>query len=403
MPAKKKKPPTTSKKAKGSAKSSPRSSPRKSPSGPSPKHSTPKTAAEVRALMREVLTADGAAAVVDLASDEVDSHVREWVSTQSLALDSALGTAGLPCGRIVEFAGKNHSGKTTASAHVIAEVQRRGGVAAMLDQDITADKAYFKAIGVKVDELDMVTSTERSFEAIVEKLEQIVDVFVASDILGVVVFDDIAAVETRHDLEAKFGAVQPGGIAKGIRSMCRRLLSKIARSRVLVLVTNQTYQAVGKVFGNPERVYGGDGFGIFASVRLMFRRKGELPAGVIGTFTEVEILKSKVSNASRQKVLLAIAWSRGFDNVYVAFELFKARELIGQSKNTMILKLSPTEEVRWVGGWQGLVKKCFDDPKVFPRLADAYRALTAPPAPMAVGAPVIDVPAKEVAPAKAEG
>lgn len=356
----------------------PTKAPTKAPPRTPARRSTGKTAEDVRALVRSNVTRDGAVVIAALASDEVDSHVIDWISTQSVALDALLGVPGIPCGRITEISGKNHSGKTTVAGHCMAEAQRRGGVAYLVDQDKTADKTYFRALGVDVDALEMISTKERSFESAVEAIEAVIDELLKHDILAVIVYDDIAAVETRHDLEQKFGKVQPGGMAKGIRGMCRRLLSKIAHSRIAVVVTNQTYSKVGVVFGNPEVAFGGDGFGIFATVRLGMRQSGKLPNDAPGTLTKVTCLKSKVSAASHRSTHLAIAWARGVDNVYSIHELLTERQMIGQQGRSSIVRLSEVDEVRWTGGWQGLVSKCSREPEVYARLVDAYRALTAP-------------------------
>lgn len=355
---------------KTSHKTKPKTSPTKTPAKKS------KTADEIRKLVRAGVTGDGAVAIAELSSPDAAPKIRDWVSTQSLALDGLLETPGLPCGRIVEVHGKNHSGKTTLVAHLIAEVQRRGGVAYLADQDNTADAEYFKAIGVDVDRLEMIECATRDFESIVEAIEKTIDELRKFDTLAVIVWDDIAAVETRHDLAADFGKVQPGGVAKGIRGMCRRLLSKLAKTRILLVVTNQTYSKVGMVFGNPEVAFGGDGFGIFASVRLHMKASGRLPAEAAGTLVKAKCVKSKVSKSTHKDVVLAIGHGRGFDNVYTIVNLLEEKKLIANAGRTQSVRLSETEELRWTGGWLGLVSKCVQDPTIYLRLQDAYRALS---------------------------
>lgn len=345
-----------------------------------PKRRIRKNADEVRKLVRAHVTKEGAGALAELADPSVKSHVNEWLSTQSLAFDSALGTPGLPMGRIVEFLGKNHSGKSTALSHLLAEVQRLGGIGYLRDQENTVDKDYFARIGVKVDELEMIQPTGPTIEHTVEAIEATVDKVRDYDVPVVVGWDTIASAPAQKELEGSFSKQQPGHAAKAIRLMCKRMVPRLAGSRILFVVLNQTYTKINTsgFGGSPEVGYGGEGLAFYASIRAHFRKLGAID-GVPGTLSKIRIWKNKVSDTTYHEVEVAIARGCGYDNAYTIYSALADRKLLSYgSAGACMVRLSETDELKWRGGWMGLSALCAREPSVYLRLVDAYRALEAP-------------------------
>lgn len=353
-----------------------------------PKPTTGKTADDVAALIREGLTSSGAMAIADLANEDVQSHVIDWVSTQSLAIDGALLTPGIPCGRITECYGKNHAGKSTLLAHLFAEVQRRGGLAYCLDQEASLDRGYLTRIGVNVRQLQVLQPKQPTIEAGVEAMEKLIDQLTQyPDMLALIGWDTVAAAPALKELEEEFSKQQPGHAAKAIRAMCRRITARLAHTRIAFVVLNQSYTAIGKLFGDPETPYGGDALGFYSSVRLHMRAGAKLPDDVPGSMSRVRVVKSKVSIATGRTVEVAIARGNGFDNVYTIYTALVERKMISFGGGWCTVRLSETDELKWRGGWQGLVSRCAAEPETYARLADAYRALVAPAAPGAAEVP----------------
>lgn len=360
-------------------KTSPKRPPVKTP--PSVRASSKRTGASAFDMIRAGVGKDGAMSIVSLSSDEVASRPIDWISTQSLALNATLRAPGIPCGRITEVYGKNHSGKTTLLAHLCAEAQRRGGAAFILDQEAAIDRERFKQIGVDIASLGIVQQAKPTIEDGVEAIEKIIDAVrdLGDKITGPVVigWDSIAAAPALKELEDTFKKQQPGAAAKVIRSMARRLVYKIAGTRIALVILNQTYSKVGVVYGNPEVPYGGDGLGYYSTVRLHFRNAGKLSDGLPGSLAKAKVIKSKISNATGEETLLAIDGD-GWNNVHAIFEEFERRKLIVSSGRSQAVRLADGTDVRWVGGWIGLARKCVQDPTVYSSLVAAFQTLVAP-------------------------
>jgi recombination protein RecA len=363
-------------------KRTPKSSPKRAPSKTPPSVRTASRAAKSSALdmIRANLSKDAAFSIVALSSDEVVSAPADWISTQSLALNTTLKTPGIPCGRVTEVYGKNHSGKTTLLAHLCAEAQRRGGAAFVLDQEATLDRTRFAQLGVDVAQLGVIQNPKPTIEDGVEAIEEVIDAIIAakSKIDGPVVigWDSIAAAPALKELEDSFKKQQPGAAAKVIRSMARRLVYKLAGTKIALVILNQTYSKVGVVYGNPEVPYGGDGLGYYATVRLYCRRAGNLSDGLPGSMAKIKVIKSKVSNATGAECEVAIDGD-GFNNVHAIYSEFEARKLIAAGRSQAV-RLADGTEVRWVGGWLGLARKCVSDPDLYARLVAAYQAIVSP-------------------------
>lgn len=220
----------------------------------------------------------------------------EAISTGSLSLDIALGIGGLPRGRIVEIYGPESSGKTTLTLQVIAECQKKGGVAAFVDAEHALDPIYAAKLGVNVDDL-LVSQPDTGEQAL-----EIVDMLVRSSAVDIVVVDSVAALTPKAEIEGEMGDSHMGLQARLMSQALRKLAGNIKRSNTLVIFINQIRMKIGVMFGNPETTTGGNALKFYASVRLDIRRTGSIKKGdeVIGSETKVKVVKNKVAPPFRQ-------------------------------------------------------------------------------------------------------
>jgi len=218
------------------------------------------------------------------------------VSTGSLGLDIALGTGGLPRGRIVEVYGPESSGKTTLALHVIAEAQRAGGICAFIDAEHALDVGYARKLGVKADDL-LLSQPDHGEQAL-----EIADMLVRSEAIDVIVIDSVAALVPKAELEGEMGDSHMGLQARLMSQALRKLTGAVARGRCLVVFINQLRMKIGVMFGNPETTTGGNALKFYASVRLDVRRIGALKEGeqVVGNRTRVKVVKNKMAAPFRE-------------------------------------------------------------------------------------------------------
>jgi recombination protein RecA len=220
------------------------------------------------------------------------SHLNvQTIPTGSLAIDIALGVGGVPRGRITEIYGPEGSGKTTVCQHIIAEAQRMGGTAAIIDVEHALDPAYAEVCGVKVDEL-YISQPDTGEEAL-----EIAEALIRSGALDVLVIDSVAALVPRAEIEGEMGDSHPGLQARLMSQALRKLSGAIKQSNVAVVFTNQLRQKIGVMFGNPETTSGGMALKFYASVRLDIRRIQAIKQSgeVIGNRTRVRVTKNKVA------------------------------------------------------------------------------------------------------------
>ena len=220
------------------------------------------------------------------------------VSTGSIGLDIALGIGGLPHGRICEIYGPESSGKTTLTLQVIAEAQKKGGIAAFIDAEHALDPTYAEKLGVKLD--DLFLSQPDSGEQALE----ICDTLVRSGAVDIVVIDSVAALTPKAEIEGEMGDSHVGLQARLMSQALRKLTANIKRSNCLVIFINQIRMKIGVMFGSPETTSGGNALKFYSSVRLDIRRIGALKRGddVIGNETRVKVVKNKVAPPFRQAV-----------------------------------------------------------------------------------------------------
>ncbi|MCI8293130.1 MAG: recombinase RecA [Hespellia sp.] len=220
------------------------------------------------------------------------AHVNvETVPTGCLSLDLALGLGGVPKGRVVEIYGPESSGKTTVALHMIAEVQKRGGIAGFVDAEHALDPVYAKNIGVDIDEL-YISQPDSGDQAL-----EITETMVRSGAIDIIVIDSVAALVPRQEIEGDMGDSHVGLQARLMSQALRKLTPVISKSNCVVIFINQLREKVGVMFGNPETTTGGRALKFYASVRMDVRRIETLKQGgeMIGNRTKIKIVKNKIA------------------------------------------------------------------------------------------------------------
>ena len=220
----------------------------------------------------------------------------EAVPTGSLGLDIALGVGGVPKGRIVEIYGPESSGKTTVALHMVAEVQKRGGIAGFIDAEHALDPVYAKNIGVDIDNL-YISQPDNGEQAL-----EITETMVRSGAVDIVIVDSVAALVPKAEIEGDMGDSHVGLHARLMSQALRKLTAAISRSNCVVIFINQLREKVGVMFGNPETTTGGRALKFYASVRMDVRRIETLKQGgeMVGNHTKVKVVKNKVAPPFKQ-------------------------------------------------------------------------------------------------------
>jgi recombination protein RecA len=216
----------------------------------------------------------------------------ETLSTGSLAIDLALGVGGLPKGRIIEVYGPESSGKTTFCLSVIAEAQKKGGLAAFIDVEHALDPKYARVVGVNLDDL-LVSQPDSGEDAL-----NIMETLIRSNSIDVIVLDSVAALITKAELDGQMGDMTMGSQARLMSQAMRRLTAVVSKTNCVCIFTNQIREKIGVMFGSPETTSGGRALKFFSSVRIDIRRKDQIktPEGkVIGNRTKIKVVKNKVA------------------------------------------------------------------------------------------------------------
>ncbi len=231
----------------------------------------------------------GKGAIMKLGDDAVEPI--EAISTGSLGLDIALGIGGLPKGRVIEIYGPESSGKTTLATHVIAEAQKKGGIAAIIDAEHAFDKYYAQKLGVDVENL-LISQPDNGEQAL-----EIADNLIRSGAIDVLVIDSVAALVPKAEIEGEMGDSKMGLQARLMSQALRKLTGTIAKTGCCCIFINQLREKIGIMFGNPETTTGGNALKFYASVRLDIRRVSQIKESdeVSGNRVKVKIVKNKVA------------------------------------------------------------------------------------------------------------
>ena len=237
----------------------------------------------------------GKGSVMKLGDSSAHMQV-EAIPTGSLGLDIALGVGGVPKGRIVEIYGPESSGKTTVALHMVAEVQKRGGIAGFIDAEHALDPVYAKNFGVDFDNL-YISQPDNGEQAL-----EITETMVRSGAVDIVIVDSVAALVPKAEIEGDMGDSHVGLHARLMSQALRKLTAAISRSNCVVIFINQLREKVGVMFGNPETTTGGRALKFYASVRMDVRRTETLKQGgeMVGNHTKVKVVKNKVAPPFKQ-------------------------------------------------------------------------------------------------------
>lgn len=324
--------------------------------------------------------------ILPLSDDSVLSHVKGYVSTQSLSLDRALGGPGrgFPRGRVTEVFGPEGIGKSALMDHGFAETQKMGGHAILIDTEETRDMAFSRQIGVDVDKLEVIQfkRNEQTVEHVYEVMARTIDFWAEKhpDEIVMIGWDSVAATSTQDELDGDIGESHGARPAQMLKRGMRRIVPKLAGTNIAVILSNHQYVEVGGFGHGPKKkkVYGGGGIAYLATLRLEMFRLEMLKSGsgeVVGNKIGIRVWKNKTSKNWNTVAELGVMNGVGVDNVWTIYDVFHRLGYIttGGGWNQMQLEGEPL--MRWQNQWLGLGELCAKTEGLWDKLVRIYNAL----------------------------
>ena len=317
----------------------------------------------LRAAMAKIEKDFGKGSVMKLGDQQIDKI--DVIPSGSLGLDLALGVGGYPKGRIIEIYGPESSGKTTLAIHAIAEAQKQGGMAAIIDAEHAFDRFYAASLGVDVDNL-YISQPDNGEQAL-----QIADQLISSAALDIVVIDSVAALTPKAEIEGDMGDNKVGLQARLMAQALRKLTATIAKTNTTCIFINQLREKIGIMFGNPETTTGGNALKFYASVRLDIRRVTAIKDGdqVLGNQVRVKVVKNKVAPPFR-KAEFEILFGQGISKVGEIIDLAVEFDVIKKSGSWFSYG-----ETRLAQGRDAVKQLMLDNPELCEEIESRVRAL----------------------------